>query len=899
MPHRTIAVIDGNSLVHRAFHALPPTMTAPDGRPTNAVFGFVSMLVKLMTDMAPDGVVVAFDRGKPAFRTEALAQYKAQRPPTAEELKSQFPILKDVLAALAVPILEVEGWEADDLLGTLAERAKSQGARVLLVTGDRDALQLVDDAVTVVSTQKGVTDIKLYDAPAVLERFGVRPDQIVDYLGLKGDTSDNIPGVPGVGEKTAAKLIAEYGSLDAVLEHAEEIKGKLGENLRAHAQDARVSRTVATIRRDVPVEFDIDAAAWGGYDHAEVARVFGSLRFTTLLDRVLAVRGGGAGSGSSASGRDAAPSAVPGDSSAESLPAEIPAAVPPLTGSVAFDRLNEWTCGSERLGVALDDGTGDSLFAVRRDLAIACGEQVALLEGDQAGEVFARLLAISRIAAGDTKALLHELCPPVSDGRCDISFDAADPARLFDCGLAAYLLESNRSSFEVGALSADYLAEPLPAPDDTHVRAAIEARAVSRLASELERRLQEDDLTGVFEQIEMPLVPVLARMERVGVGLDAGVLSELAAGTAERIAALITEIHQLAGMEFTIDSPKQLSEILFEKLGLPTQKRTKTGYSTDASVLATLAPLHPIAAKVVEYRELAKLKSTYIDALPALVAEDGRVHTTFNQTVAATGRLSSSSPNLQNIPVRTEFGRRIRAAFVPATPGDLMVSADYSQIELRVLAHLSGDEGLIEAFTSGEDFHAATAAAVFGVDAGAVPPDLRARAKAVNFGIVYGQSAHGLADTLKIGHAEAQTMIDAYYATFPGVRSYLDETVAAAHRDGFAITLFGRKRRIPELRSGNYNLRSFGERTAMNHPMQGTAADIMKLAMIEVDRRLRESSLSARMLLQVHDELVFECPAEEIEPLSKLARDAMSGVAKLAVPLEVGVASGVNWAAAK
>ena len=895
----TIAVIDGNSLVHRAFHALPPTMTSPDGRPTNAVFGFVSMLVKLMSDLAPDGVVVAFDRGKPAFRTEALAQYKAQRPPTADELKTQFPMLKDVLTALAVPILEVEGWEADDLLGTLAERAKAHGARVLLVTGDRDALQLVDDAVTVVSTQKGVTDIKLYDAPAVLERFGVRPDQIVDYLGLKGDTSDNIPGVPGVGEKTAAKLIAEYGTLDAVLEAASGIKGKLGENLLAHADDARMSRTVATIRRDVPVEFDIDDAAWGGYDPAEIARVFGELRFTTLLDRVLAVRGAGGGGGAVSGGGVAGAGAtveVAGGPEASSPDADGWALV---EGAAASERIASWVRAGTWLGVALDDGTAESLFAVRRDLAVAHAGEVALVAGDAAAAAFDALLGEGRVAAGDVKTLLHELCPPVAAARCDTSFDAADPARLFDCAVAAYLLESNRSDYGLASLSADYLGHPLAEPTEERSRAAIEARAAAELAPVLEAHLAEDGSAEVFERIEMPLVPVLARMERAGVGVDTDVLAALAAETEMRIAEMRERIFAEAGVELNIDSPKQLGEVLFEKMGIPPAKRTKTGYSTDASVLRGLAADHPIAQMIMDYRELAKLTSTYLLALPRLLGEDGRLHTTFNQTVAATGRLSSSNPNLQNIPIRTELGRRIRAAFVPAEEGHLMVAADYSQIELRILAHLSGDPGLIEAFTSGEDFHAATAARVFGVQVADVAPGERARAKAVNFGIVYGQSAHGLADTLKIGRAEAQEMIDRYYAAYPGVRAYLDEAVAEAHRTGSSATMFGRKRRIPELKSSNYNLRSFGERTAMNHPMQGTAADIMKLAMIEVDRRLRAEGFSARMVLQVHDELVFESPAEEVEALAAMVREAMSGVVELAVPLEVDAASGPDWASAK
>ncbi|MBS3956771.1 MAG: DNA polymerase I [Clostridiales bacterium] len=885
MALRTIAVIDGNSLLHRAFHALPPTMTAPDGRPTNAAFGFISMLLKFVQELSPDGVVVAFDKGKPTFRTEALAAYKIHRPPTADELKVQFPMVKRLLEAMRVPIVEVEGWEGDDILGTVACLAEQGDMRALLVTGDRDALQLVSDHVSVVTTRKGITDIVVYDPAAVLERYGVTPSQVPDYLGLKGDTSDNIPGVPGVGEKTAAKLIVEYGSLEAVLKAAPAIKGKLGENLVAHAEDARVSRTVATIVCDVPIELDLASVSWGRFDAKAVAEAFGELRFTSLIERVMAA-GGGVVAG-----------ALP---ALEPVPAAGTAEWALIEGAAAAERVRAWVRGGGWLGVALDDGTSESLFAERRDLAVAHAGEVALVAGDDASTVFAVLLGGGRVAAGDVKALLHELCPPVAVARCDLSFDAADPARLFDCALAAYLLESNRSAYDVGALASDYLGRPLSqVANEGHGRAAIEARAVADLAQVLANRLAQDGSTEVFERIEMPLVPVLARMERAGVGVDTAVLAALATETQGRIETIRAQVFAEAGVEFNIDSPKQLGEVLFEKMGIPPTKKTKTGNSTDASVLRGLAEGYPIAQLIMDYRELAKLTSTYLLALPRLLGEDGRLHTTFNQTVAATGRLSSSNPNLQNIPVRTELGRRIRAAFVPAEEGHLMVAADYSQIELRILAHLSADSGLIEAFTSGEDFHAATAARVFGVAVDDVPPGLRARAKAVNFGIVYGQSAHGLADTLKIGHAEAQEMIDRYYAAYPRVRAYLDATVTEAHRTGVATTLFGRKRRIPELASRNYPLRSFGERTAMNHPMQGTAADIMKLAMIEVDRRLRAEGFSARMVLQVHDELVFESPAEEIDRLGVMVREAMSGVAELAVPLEVGVASGPDWASAK
>lgn len=884
MVKRTVAVIDGNSLMHRAFHALPETMTAPDGRPTNAVFGFVSMMVKMVQDLKPEGVVVAFDRGKPAFRTEALEQYKIHRPPTADSLRAQFPMVKELLGALSVPVIELDGWEGDDILGTLARRGEGCGLRMLLVTGDRDAFQLVTDDVHVVTTRKGITDITIMGPAEVLDRYGVTPAQVPDYLGLKGDTSDNIPGVPGVGEKTAAKLMQQFGTMEAVLEAAQagEIPGKIGENLRENVDKAEASRTVATIVCDVPVEIDLEATTFGDFDLAEVARVFGEYRFTTLLERVLALKG---------AKLPAETSSVP----VERAVVECPACIAGLDAGAAVARWLQ--AGDGWLGVAYA-GAADTLFEESKTLAVAGVEATALVE-NRADKVLSDIFARGRVSSGDVKVLIQELYPPDESLACDDSVIDVDPERLFDVGIAAYLLESHRSSFALDGLSADYLGSPLPSGTEDNPEAAVLARAAAGLAAELERRLEADESTRVMRDIEMPLVPVLARMERAGVGLAPAVLDALAADARQVIDTLRAEIHDLAGGEFTIDSPKQLAEVLFERLSLPTGKKTKTGFSTDASVLANLAPLHPIAEKVIAYREFTKLLSTYLEALPRMVGGDGRLHTSFNQTVAATGRLSSSNPNLQNIPVRTDLGRRIREAFVPAKPGDVIVAADYSQIELRVLAHLSRDQGLVDAFTSGADFHAATASRVFGVPLDAVEPGMRAKAKAVNFGIVYGQTAHGLSQTLDIPNAEAQAMIDRYYAAYPGVRAFLDETVAAAHRDGFAFTMFGRKRHIPELRSSNHNLRNFGERTAMNHPMQGTAADIIKLAMIEVDKRLRAEGFASRMVLQVHDELVFEAPPEEVERLSAMVCEAMGSVADLAVPLEVSVAHGPNWAAAK
>ena len=890
MPEHTLAVIDGNSLLHRAFHALPVTMTAPDGRPTNAAYGFISMLLKLTESFDPDTVVVAFDKGRPAFRIEALARYKVHRPPTPEDLRPQFAIVKELLASMSVPIVECDGWEGDDLLGTLAIRGEEAGMRVLLFTGDKDAYQLVTDRVSVVTTRQGITDIVVYDPAGVEARLGVRPDQVADYLGLKGDTSDNIPGVPGIGEKTAAKLIQTYGSLDEVLAHADEVKGRVGENLRANADEARVSREVATIRRDVPVECDIEVRSWGVIDGDAVARTFTPYRMVSLVERVLAL------------GRAHARKLVAADA-LPAAPQEAPASVetwPLRHGGEADAALARALEGGATIAVSSEDDGGGSLFP-GGDLAFALpAREVAIVDAERASAALTDALARGTVIAPDLKALVQRFAPPGDrESRLGAFSDVWDPGRTLDISVAGYVLESNRSAYDIATLHAELLGRPLFQPDDGRARQGAHAQATLSLAAELRRRLEQDGGWECYARCELPLIPVLARMEDVGLGVDSGVLAGLADELGLRIESVRSAIFELADVVFTIDSPKQLGEVLFDKLGLPAGRRTKTGYSTDAQVLGALAPSYPIAAKVMEYRELTKLKSTYVDALPRLLAEDGRLHTTFNQTVAATGRLSSSNPNLQNIPVRTDLGRRIRAAFVPARPGDVIVSADYSQIELRVLADLSGDQALAEAFGSGRDFHTETAARVFDVDRDHISPEHRRRAKAVNFGIVYGISAHGLSESLGIGRAEAQAMIDRYFAAYPRVRTFLDETVAEAHRTGYAVTRYGRRRHIPELRSSNYSLRSFGERTAMNHPMQGTAADIMKLAMIEVDRRIREEGLAARMVLQVHDELVFESPRDELEHLSAMVRESMERVDQLAVPLVASVSWGEDWASAK
>ena len=939
MPDRTLAVIDGNSLLHRAFHALPVTMTAPDGRPTNAAYGFISMLLKLTESFRPDSLIVAFDKGRPKFRSDVLERYKVHRPPTPDELRPQFGITKELLAAMNVPVVECEGWEGDDLLGTFALRGEQAGMNVLLFTGDKDAYQLVTDRVHVVSTKKGITDIVVYDPAGVEERLGVRPDQVADYLGLKGDTSDNIPGVPGIGEKTAAKLIQQYGSMDEVLAHADEIPGKVGESLRDRTEEALQSRDVATIRRNVPVECDIEVAAWGAIDADAVARTFSSYRMVSLVERVLALgrmharRSNGEGtvptlvaigsapaSASDAPAEFGEPIAVvsapagtrfyraeqdaPAQAHAPAAPVQAPTAAPTVwpvvTGGAAREALSAALAGGAMVAASADDGA-ESLFPCD-DVAFALPSgTVALVDGADAPAALVDTLTHGILVAPDIKALVQRYAPP-GEGPSKLApfLGAWDPARTFDVSVAAYVYESNRSSYDVGTLHAELTGHALPAADDSAAaHMASRAQGALALAPLLRERLERDGGWDCYTGCELPLIPALARMEDVGLGVDVEVLADLATELATRIDSIRAEIFDLTGTTFTIDSPKQLGEVLFEKLGLPHGRKTKTGHSTDAQVLGTLAPDYPIAAKVIEYRELTKLKSTYIDALPRLIREDGRLHTTFNQTVAATGRLSSSNPNLQNIPVRTDLGKRIRAAFVPAARDDVIVSADYSQIELRILAHLSGDPGLIEAFTSGRDFHTETAARVFGVDRHSLPAELRRRAKAVNFGIVYGQTAHGLSESLRIPRNEAQEMIDRYFEAYPRVRTFLDETVAEAHRTGFALTMFGRRRPIPELLSGNGNLRSFGERTAMNHPMQGSAADIMKLAMIAVDRRLVADGYVSRLVLQVHDELVFEAPRAEIERLSAMVQQEMKGVATLVVPLDVSVSWGEDWASAK
>lgn len=910
---RTFAVIDGNSLMHRAFHAVPPTMNAPDGRPTNAIFGFLNMFLKMIDAFNPDGVVVAFDKGKPRVRMEMLPQYKAQRPPMDPDLHAQFPMIKELLAALNVPILQSEGWEGDDILGTMARLGEEAGCDMLLVTGDRDMYQLVTEHVNVVSTRKGLSDVAIMTPESVDDLYhGITPALVPDFYGLKGDTSDNIPGVPGIGPKKASALIAKYGSLDEVIAHADEVKGKMGENLRAHIDDALLSRKVATIRTDAPVELDFEATSFPAFSADEVSAALGTLGITAMQNRFLALIGGEGGAAAS---------------SVFEIPAMVRAAAgdADALGAVAAEVSRAIDAGEWVAAVVDDDKEEGALFGLTRTLWLATSKGLfALEEGDSCAAaevegfnfahgviagVLASLFMEGRVASPDTKALLHELSPIDSSEPELMDPLAADSTRIFDTVVAAYLLDSDRSEFDEAYLADTYLQMALPAArgaegagEDAPAPAARTAALTLALVAPLRECMARENAVNVFDGIEMPLVPVLAKMERAGMLVDPDRLHSLSEGLATQITEVERSIRDLAGDEtFNIGSPMQLSHVLFDVMGLPTKglKKTKRGYySTNAKVLSDLARDHEIVRLILDWREKSKIKSTYLDTLGPLRRGDGRVHTTYNQTITATGRLSSSDPNLQNIPTRSELGRTVKTAF-SAGEGSVFLAVDYSQIELRLLAHLSGDEHLVRAFNEGEDFHAETAARVFGVPVSEVTPDLRSRAKAVNFGIVYGQQAYGLSQSLHISMAEARDMIDRYYEAYPGVRTFLDNVVARAKQTGYAETMYGRRRHIPELKAKNPQLRGFGERTAMNHPMQGTAADIIKIAMVRVSRRLEEEGFAAHMILQVHDELDFECPVDEVERLTTMVRDVMEHVVDLRVPLIAEASTGITWADAK
>jgi DNA polymerase-1 len=852
-------LIDGNSLVYRAFFALPESIATSTGQPTNAIFGFASMLVKILTDYGPKATLVVWDAGS-SGRKAVYADYKAQRTSRPDLLKEQWPHFEPLVDAFGYRNVAVEGFEADDVIATLTERAKGEGIPVMVVTGDRDAYQLVDDGVRIMTTSRGITDTRVYDREGVVDRYGIPPELIPDFIGLKGDTSDNIPGVPGIGDKTAAQLLQEFGSLEEVLAHVEEISGaKRKQNLTEHADDARISKQLATAQRDLELDVDVAAEASREPDRSRLREVFRQFELRDPLRRLEEALG----------------------SAAEAAPAEPPAGDGALTATLRqgtpadISRLR----GKELvLAVRAPDVPEGALFAEGtpwRFAARAGGSSVLVGDSDGPEAVVA--------AAGDRPVVVH-----------DAKALRTVPDNLaHDTMVAAYLLDPAARAYPLDELAADR-GFGTEVEDPT----ARDALLTGALASWQREQLRERGHEALLTDIEMPLVRVLREMELAGCRLDTDRLAGISTRVKADAAALEREIFELAGEEFTIGSPQQLSEILFGKLGLSRKRRGKTGFSTDARVLQAIRAEHEIIPKIERWRELTKLAQTYLDALPALIGEDGRVHTTFHQAAAATGRLSSTDPNLQNIPVRTELGREIRACFI-AEPGNVLLSADYSQVELRILAQVAEEPVLKEIFRRGEDVHTATSMAVFGVSADAIDPAMRSKSKMINYGIVYGLSAYGMADRLQIPKEEAQEFIDTYLARFPQVKAFMERTIEQATEDGYVTTLFGRRRRVPELRARRWETRSLGERLAVNTVIQGTAADIIKVAMVRCRNALADAGLQTRLILQIHDELLFEGPAEEAERARELVCEEMSAAWELDPPLAVDAGSGVNWMEAK
>ena len=876
MSREQFAVLDGSSLFFRAFYALqlPPNAR---GIHTNAVHGFAMMLVKLMRELAPTNIVIAFDKSRTTFRTALYPAYKGTRDKTPEELLSQIPLLKELSAALGIPFLELDGYEADDIIGTLATQAAAEGIPSVVVTGDRDALQLIRTGLTVMLTKKGISETRAYDAATFEEEYGFPPIRLIDMKGLMGDSSDNIPGVPGVGPKTATKLLVEYGTIENVLDHAAEVSGKkLSASLVEYRDQALLSKQLATIECSVP-ELRYRAEDFRMQPNRAALEAFCREYELRTVWRTLSEYLGAA-----------APTAAV-EQSLFAAEEDEPAMSLEAAELTAAD-LDVLRAAKEiSIGAVFE---GAAPFVRIALLALVCGERRYILRPDvPCFDEVRNIMAERSLVLWNAKRYAQA---GVSIG-----------TNIFDLELADYLLHPEESRRSIERTAFAHLAEAAEVPADLtdEQRTVREALLAARLSAPMRTALAATGLLRLCQDVELPLVPVLAAMERTGIYVNRAALERELAAANVRIDTLVREIHTLAGAEFNISSPKQLGEILFERLGLTTGgkvKKTKTGYSTNAETLEELRDQHPIVNKVLTYRMWTKLRSTYLEGIGGLIRPaTGRVHTSFNQTVTATGRLSSSDPNLQNIPVRTEEGRAVRALFEPGEGYDALLSVDYSQIELRILAHMSGDATLIDAFRSGQDVHARTAAEVFGVPLDAVTGEQRRRAKAVNFGIVYGLSDFGLARDLGIGRKEAAGYIERYFERYHGVRAFLDKIVADAHANGYVTTLYGRRRDLPALNSRNFMQRSFAERMAMNTPIQGTAADLIKIAMIRAYDALCAANVQSRILLQVHDELVLEVVEAEVEAVTEILRTAMSGAAELLVPLAVDVHIGKNWAEAK
>lgn len=879
---KTVVLIDGHSLMFRAFFAVPSSLKSPDGRPTNAITGFLSMMLGVVEQLKPQSLVCVFDKGKPQHRLDLLPNYKGNREKPDPSLIKQFEPLQELLSTvLRIPVVIKSGWEGDDLLGTLAQQAHEQGFKSYILTGDRDTFQLVNENSRVYLTKRGSSVGEIFDEEEVRKLFGVWPHQIPDFYGMKGDGSDNIPGVSGIGPKIGADLIQKYGSIENVYEHIDDFKGARRKNLEEHKDCAFLSREVATIRRDAPIdELDFKNLRFPAYNIDELTKGFMELGLFAQLKRFVQLIG---------------------EEGSENLVEK--SKVKLFAGRLisepeeAFKTLESAFARGTTLGLFYEEDCAAQLFSDAK-LYVSTGCDVLLFRAEYISEALIKIVRRGRFVCSGLKALMQQLIPADSSIETEIQVQDISIQRCDDIELMAYLLDSSRTNYALDHLLEQYAQLMMPEADEEHPEGAWKAAACAILCPFMQKRLQEEGSFACYRDIELPLTPVLLSLERAGMQLDVELLKKLSQDAEEHLQAISEEIFALAGESFNIESPKQLSAILFEKLALTPGKKTKTGYSTDATTLEKLVSEHEIISKIIEHREYSKLKSTYLDVLPHLLAGDNRVHSSFNQTVANTGRLSSSHPNLQNIPVRTQHGRQIRRAFI-VDDDKYFVSFDYSQIELRLLAHLSHDEGLCAAFKHGADFHTATAARIFSIEPEEVSPEMRSRAKAVNFGIVYGQQAFGLSQSLGISMEEAQDMITRYFEAYPRVRSYLDGLVTTAKANGFVETMFGRKRHIADLKSARAASRAFGERSAMNHPMQGSAADIIKLAMIEVQKRLNGSSLSAKMIVQVHDELDFECPKHELDQLVEIVQDAMEGVVQLEVPLIVEVSAARNWAEAK
>lgn len=875
MPPDNLIIIDGNSLAHRAFHAIPLLSTS-QGLLTNAVYGFTNMLLKVLAREKPDRIAVAFDKGKITFRHDQFEDYKALRKATPDELRPQFPILKNLLCAMRIQIFEVEGFEADDLIGALVAKAERAEIKSTIITGDKDALQLVSPRTKVLLTKKGISELEEYDVNKVRLRFGVAPARLTDLKGLSGDPTDNIPGVPGIGEKMASRLLKQYGTLEEVIAHAGELPEKLGNQLKTFGDQAMLSKRLATICREAPVDINLDCCCWQGPDYKNLLDILKKLEFKTIIKSIMADK------------------KLPGniEKHAANGPGleTYPVKYLRLHTTADLENFLKTVRESGRLSIALS-GTRPGGGITAAGLAVNPDRVYYLSPG--AG--IHRDEVLSTIKAICENDLVSKYC---HNGKELIWLLQHHKIKLYNLGfdtmVAAYLLNPASPNQDLGHLSLEHLDAVLPLGTEEELPAR--ADCTMQLAQLLDNKLHLQEEDKLYYEVELPLVEVLAAMEINGVAVDKEQLKVMSKELGKQIDALAEEIYHLSGEIFNINSPKQLGQVLFEKLKLPVIKKTKTGYSTGAEVLEELAVTHEVVSKILEYRQMVKLKTTYTDSLASLIdPETGCLHTTFHQTITATGRLSSVSPNLQNIPIRLEQGRKIRKVFIPGRPGNLLLTADYSQIELRILAHLSGDPNLVRSFLNHEDIHTRTAAEVFGVPPEEVTKEMRSRAKAVNFGIIYGLSDYGLAREIKVSRQEAGRYIDNYFARYPGVKAYIDRTIREAKEKGFSTTMLNRRRYLPELFSPNHTIRSFGERTAINSPLQGSAADLIKVAMIRIHRKIISQSLQAKMILQVHDELVFDVPGKEIPVMHDLVKECMENALPMSVPLEVDIKTGPNW----